>query len=186
MKCPSGRPLDPDPPAFDVSPLPAVPALGALPSSTTPSLGTSNLKARDIRVVGGIDNPANYSALNTSDPQPLKSGKLPVDDPFQNLPVPTTAVDPVNVKSTTYGGKSVIGLPLIGPAITLQPGVYDWIEVISGQAIFQPGVYLIRGVNPLTHQALNVARRRPSPGERRDVLYHEYCELFAVQRLARL
>jgi hypothetical protein len=136
--------LDPDPPPFDVSPLPAVPALGALPSmpsivgglevlglgsvevdgavlvntawggldedgndvgephgqfdlshavSATPVLGLTNLKVRDLRVVGGVDNPAYYAPLDAGDPQPLKAGSLPVLDPYRNLPVPTTSAD---------------------------------------------------------------------------------------------
>jgi len=40
--------------------------------------------------------------------------------------------------------------------MTLQPGVYDWIEVISGRAIFQPGVYIIRGKHPVTQLSLSV------------------------------
>jgi hypothetical protein len=199
--------LDPDPPPFDTSPLPAIAALGTLPSlpaivgglevlgvgivqadgavlvnttwggldenrnqigeshgllglshavSATPVLGTSRLKARDIRVVGGVDDPTYYNPLASGDPQPLKTGRLPVDDPYKDLLVPTTAADPTNVKSTVYGGKTVLGLPLIGPPVTLQPGVYDWIEVISGQAQFQPGIYIVRGKNPLTQLALSV------------------------------
>jgi Flp pilus assembly protein TadG len=199
--------LDPDPPPFDVSPLPAIPVLGALPSlpaivgglevlgvgaveangavlvnttwggldengtqvgdphgpqglshavSATPILGTSSLKARDIRVVGGVDDPTYYGPLVSDDPQPLKAGKLPVDDPYKDLPAPTLATDAANVKATVYGGKTVLGLPLIGPPVTLQPGVYDWIEVISGQAIFQPGIYIVRGKNPVTQLALSV------------------------------
>jgi len=124
--------------------------------SATPLVGLTNLKTRDIRVVGGVDDPAYYGPLVSGDPPPLKAGKLPVLDPFQDLPVPTTAADPANVKTTEYGGKTVLGLPLIGPPVTLQPGVYDWIEVISGQAIFQPGIYVIRGKNPLTQLALSV------------------------------
>jgi hypothetical protein len=207
--------LDPDPPSFDVSPLPAVAALGALPSlpaiigglevlgigaveidgavlvnttwggmdengnqvgephgllnlshaiSATPLIGLSSLKASDIRVVGGVDNRTYYGALTSGDPSPLKAGKLPVLDPYDDLPVPTTAADSNNVKTTVYGGKSVIGLPLIGPPVTLQPGVYDWIEVISGQAVFQPGVYIIRSTNPLTKLALSVVAGQVQAG----------------------
>jgi len=196
--------LDPNPPPFDVAPLPALPIGSSLPAitgglevlglgtaqidgavlvntewggldengnqvgetsgllgqshavSATPLVALTNLRARDIRVVGGVDDPNNYGPLNAGDPQPLQAGRLPVPDPFVDLPVPTTAVDPANVSGTTFGGKTVLGLPLIGPPVTLQPGVYEWIEVVSGIANFQPGVYIIRGKNPLTQLSLSI------------------------------
>jgi hypothetical protein len=121
--------------------------------SATP---VSRLLARDIRVVGGVDDPNHYGPLDASDPSPLKAGRLPVPDPLGNLPVPTMAVDSQNVKDTMYGGVSVNAVPLIGTPVTLQPGVYDWIEVNSGIADFMPGIYVVRGVNPITQLAINV------------------------------
>jgi hypothetical protein len=121
-----------------------------------PLLNLSKLRARDIRVVGGVDNPAHYAALSSDDPSPLQAGMLPVPDPFEDLPVPTLQADPNNVTSNSHGGKTVLGLPLIGPPVTLQPGVYDWIEVLSGIARFQPGIYIIRGKNPITQLSLSV------------------------------
>jgi hypothetical protein len=35
--------------------------------------------------------------------------------------------------------------------------VYDWIQVLSGRALFNPGVYIIRGKNPVTQLALFIA-----------------------------
>jgi Flp pilus assembly protein TadG len=124
--------------------------------SATPLLGLSKLKARDIYVVGGVDAPWNYGPFRHGDPQPLKCNRLPVADPFRTLPPPTVASDPRNVNPTYRGHKTVIGLPLIGPPVVLEPGVYDWIEVISGIAIFKPGVYIIRGRNPLTQLSLSM------------------------------
>jgi hypothetical protein len=80
---------------------------------------------------------------------------LPVPDPFSGVPAPTTAADSKNVVGTTYGGVTVIGLPLL-PAKVFNPGVYDWIEIVSGSVTFNPGVYIIRSVNPLTQIALSV------------------------------
>ena len=124
--------------------------------SATPLLNTSRLATRDLRVVGGVDDDDNYEPLIAGEPHPLKAGRIAVPDPLQNLPAPTLAVDPVNVKETLFGGKAVLGIPLISPPVTLQPGVYDWIEVVSGRASFQPGVYIIRGKNPLTQLSLNI------------------------------
>ncbi|WP_254509776.1 TadE/TadG family type IV pilus assembly protein [Anatilimnocola floriformis] len=118
--------------------------------SATPLIALSRLKARELRVVGGVDRVNNYGKMRSSDPAVLQAGRLPVPDPFRSLPVPTLASDPTNVKATNFGGKTIIGIPLIGPTIVLQPGVYDYIEVVAGKVLFQPGVYIIRGKNPLT------------------------------------
>jgi hypothetical protein len=63
--------------------------------------------------------------------------------------------DPANVVSVNHGGVRVTGLP-ISPWTNLSPGVYDWIEVVSGRVRFLPGVYVIRGINPITQIALNL------------------------------
>jgi Flp pilus assembly protein TadG len=124
--------------------------------SCTPIIALTNLQARDIRVVGGVDSPKNYSAFTSGDPNPLKANQLPVPDPFKSLPVPTTTSDPNNVSAVSNGGVKVVSLPLIGTPKILQPGVYDWIEVDSGTAIFEPGIYIIRSVNPTSQIALNL------------------------------
>jgi hypothetical protein len=118
--------------------------------SATPLLALSRLKARELRVVGGVDKVSNYGKLIASDPPVLQAGRLPVPDPLRNLPVPTVAADSTNVKATMHGGRTIVGLPLLGPTITLEPGVYDYIDVVSGKVVFKPGVYIIRGANPLT------------------------------------
>jgi hypothetical protein len=71
------------------------------------------------------------------------------------LPVPTVAADATYISTVERGGVRVVGLPLLGMT-TLQPGVYEWIEIVSGNVTFEPGVYIIRNVNPLTQIALNV------------------------------
>jgi Flp pilus assembly protein TadG len=113
--------------------------------STTPLLATSTLYCTDLRVVGGVDNPARYQNVQPGQPRPLHANRLPVEDPFKNLPVPTTSVDAANVSGTEYGGRTILTLPLI--TTTLNPGVYDYINVISGRVVFNPGVYIIRGTN---------------------------------------
>ena len=53
---------------------------------------------------------------------------------------------------------TVIGLPLgLGLSTILRPGVYDYIEVLSGSVIFQPGIYIIRSTQPITKLALTIA-----------------------------
>jgi len=123
--------------------------------SCTPLISLTHLNALNIRVSGGVDNQANYGNYKSGASSPLLANQLPVPDPFETLPVPSTASDPVNVNTTLRGSAQVISLPLGVPTV-LQPGVYDWIEVDAGQAVFQPGIYIIRSTNPLTGLALNI------------------------------
>ena len=122
--------------------------------SCLPIVSLTSLKAKDIRVVGGVDSPSNYGSSVAGSPSPLKANKLPVPDPLKTLPVPTLSADGQNVSAQVFGGVRVTGLPLIGPTVQLHPGVYDWIEVDSGIAVFNPGVYIIRSTNPQSQVAL--------------------------------
>lgn len=118
-------------------------------------LTPQRLRARDIRVSGGVDDPDAYGSFVIGESSPLQTGKLAVSDPFSTLPVPTMSADPAHVSPVPRGGVRVAGLP-IGPVQMLNPGVYDWIEIVSGQVRFNPGVYIIRSVNPITQIALNI------------------------------
>lgn len=121
-----------------------------------PVLPLTKLKARDIRVVGGVDDERNYGSYVAGEDSPLRANALPVPDPLIDLPVPTVTADPTNITSTFRGGVTVVGLPFIGPPTTLRPGVYDYIQVISGKVTFQRGIYIIRGKNPLTNIPLQI------------------------------
>ncbi len=124
--------------------------------SCMPLLPLTTLSARDIRTVGGVDNQNYYGHYQPGESSPLRSGRLPVPDPFAGVPVPTIAADPNNVSSTEYGGVDVVGIPLIGPVTTLSPGVYEWINIVSGRVVFEPGVYIIRSTHPITQLSLNM------------------------------
>ena len=124
--------------------------------SCTPLVSLTHLNARDIRVVGGVDATTNYGNYVAGAKNPLRANQLAVPDPYTSLPVPTTTSDPANVSATSYGSAQVMQLPLGGGTTTLQPGVYDWIEIDSGTVVFNPGIYIIRSVNPLTGVALNI------------------------------
>jgi Flp pilus assembly protein TadG len=125
-------------------------------AACTPLLALTTVAARNIRVVGGVDNPLYYGNYVSGQSSPLRCNALPVPDPYAALPSPTVSSDPANVSATYRGGVNAIGIPLIGPPIVLNPGVYDWIQVTSGTVIFNPGVYVIRSVNPVTQLALAV------------------------------
>jgi hypothetical protein len=122
----------------------------------TPVLPLTALRARDIRVTGGVDNPDYYGNFVDGEDSPLQANRLPVPDPYESLPVPTVGSDPDNVDAATRGGVRVTGIPLIGPPVTLEPGVYEYISVVSGVANFEPGVYIIRGTDPVTQMSLSM------------------------------
>lgn len=121
-----------------------------------PPLGFSKLRASDIRVAGGVDHRNNYQDLDGNFLSELKANARPVPDPLRNVPPPTVSADPANVVDVHYGGRTIIGLPFIGPPIVLNPGIYEWIDVATGNVTFNPGVYVIRGKNPVTQLSLTV------------------------------
>ncbi|MEX0702380.1 MAG: pilus assembly protein TadG-related protein [Planctomycetales bacterium] len=121
-----------------------------------PLIPLTRLRAADIRVVGGVDDPAYYASTLPGESSPLQAGRLPVPDPFQDLPVPTVGADPRNVVNQYHGGVTVVNIPLLFPPVVLKPGVYEWIDVVTGPVTFQPGVYIIRGTNPVTGISLSM------------------------------
>jgi len=122
----------------------------------TPLTSLTRVWASDIRVSGGVDNPSNYKNIDGSSSSPLHAGRLAVPDPLKDLVPPSAVSDPNNVSTATKGGVSVVQIPLISPPVVLSPGVYDWIEVVTGTVTFSPGIYIIRGKNPITGISLNV------------------------------
>ncbi len=121
--------------------------------SCTPLVGLTNIYCDNMRVVGGVQNPADILPLSTGGASPLSAGRLPVDDPLISLPVPTVAVDGTNVTNNQYGG--VLTLPLI-PTV-LKPGVYEWIEIAPLSVVtFKPGVYIISSTRPETGLGLSI------------------------------
>lgn len=116
--------------------------------AATPFIGTSKLLAEEIRVTGGVDTPSSTGHVDPAKSNPLKANQSPVADPFRRLPVPVASVDPVNVDTTLRGGVTIAGLP-IGLPVTLEPGIYEWIHIISGKVNFEPGIYVIRSAEPL-------------------------------------
>ncbi len=141
--------------------------------SCTPILPLTKLAATDIRVSGGVDQPGNYGHSTAGKPSPLVANRMPMVDPFKDLPVPTVNSDSKNVYSNVRGGRTIVALPAVAPivnnllpivqlppildmTVVLEPGIYDWIEVVSGPVRFQPGVYIIRGKNPLTGIPLSI------------------------------
>jgi len=124
--------------------------------SCTPLVNLTKLRARDIRVVGGVDNHKNYGNFSNGKSSPLRANRRPVPDPYADLPVPTMASGGANISNSYYGGKTIVGIPLITPPTVLHPGVYDYITIVSGRVIFEPGIYIIRGKHPVTQMSLSL------------------------------
>ncbi|QDT34172.1 pilus assembly protein TadG-related protein [Thalassoglobus polymorphus] len=122
----------------------------------TPLLPLTKLNAEHIRVVGGVDNYKNYGHIDGTDANSLRANMGPAPDPFQELPVPTITEDPANVDETYRGSVDILNLPILSPTVVLEPGVYDYINVITGPVRFEPGVYIIRGQHPITGIPLSV------------------------------
>lgn len=121
-------------------------------------LGLGQLRTDELRVVGGVDWPGNYSGIDGRS-KILSANRLPVPDPYRGLPEPIAGVTP-GTSSTYHGTCLLLGLPLISPILAppvqLQPGVYDWIFAESRRVHFAPGVYIIRGHRPLTLTSLSL------------------------------
>ena len=124
--------------------------------SCTPVLPITCLRADDIYVAGGVDMLGYYGYRSGQAGRPVLANRRQVVDPFQDLPVPTTANDSHNVSAQYRGSENILSLPILLPRIRLRPGVYEYINIISGRVLFEPGVYIIRGVNPLTGISLQV------------------------------
>ena len=124
--------------------------------SSTPLVNLSHLKARDVRVAGGVEDVQSIGNYSGNGSSPLRANRAIAPDPYKKLPVPTIAADATNVKAQLRGSVTVVQLPILSPPTVLEPGVYEWIEVIAGEVRFQPGVYVIRNVNPVTGIALNI------------------------------
>lgn len=118
------------------------------------------IRATDIRVVGGVDNPADFTNFEPGQPSPLRARQLTEPDPLYELPTPTTA----NGVNNTYHGtatvrrnRSTVTAPnfrsttaqTIGPYnivagdTVLYPGVYGNIRLNGGTTYFMPGIYVL-------------------------------------------
>ncbi|HUT14607.1 MAG TPA: TadE family protein [Thermoguttaceae bacterium] len=121
------------------------------------------LRATEIRVVGGVNNPDNFQNYDPGDPtNVLHCNQLPVPDPLLYLPTPTVdngvdstfrgapqasntnlklgdqnadAVEPMNYIDTSDPANHVM---------VLHPGIYQSISVTGGNVRFEPGIYVLR------------------------------------------
>ncbi len=120
------------------------------------------LRATDIRIVGGVNDPENFQNFDPDDPtNVLHAGQLPVPDPLINLATPTvdTGVDPAYRGSPQASntnlklGDDTADEPKLNyienegteeERMVLHPGIYTSIAVTGGRVRFEPGIYVLR------------------------------------------
>jgi Flp pilus assembly protein TadG len=129
-----------------------------VPVGTTPSspyaITTSNsqvadptqayVQARAVQVVGGVDTPGNIRDYDdpVNGPSPLYTGSTVGPDPLRSLPVP----GPSTVSSITGSGWTTrISAVKVSSnqTVTLNPGIYEDINITGGDVTFNPGVYIL-------------------------------------------
>lgn len=114
--------------------------------------------ATDIRIVGGVDNPADFQNIDPNNPtNVLHCNQLPIPDPLLDLATPTVSngVDPTNrgtVSATSNNLKFtdpsntnyVYTDPKTGSKwLVMHPGVYGSVSISGGNVHFVPGIYVL-------------------------------------------
>lgn len=103
-----------------------------------PILSTTRVRARDIRVVGGVDDKDSYRPFDPSDRKPLQANRLPVADPYEGLPVPSTASDGTNVTAAVRSPAHSVRVALSSSqANTLANGVLGALSALL-KPLFTP------------------------------------------------
>ncbi|HUY87709.1 MAG TPA: pilus assembly protein TadG-related protein [Pirellulales bacterium] len=101
--------------------------------------GNGNLKALDVKSVGGVNDPSMITNYDGSTQSPLHTGAATQSDPFEFLAPPTTGNGAV---ATNYGAVKLSG----NQSVTLSPGVYNSISASANSTVtLEPGIYVIQG-----------------------------------------
>jgi Flp pilus assembly protein TadG len=113
--------------------------------------------ATNVSVAGTVSGASSVTNYTTGGASPLTQNTgVDYPDPLASMPVPTTSN---GVTNTNYSGNlnsssnttpTVSGSPGAvvvsnGVAASLQPGIYQSINVGSGSATFAPGIYVLAG-----------------------------------------
>lgn len=131
----------------------------------------ATVKAVDIRVVGGANRADRFQNIESGGPPPLKTGQLPVADPFAFLPTPRISNGVINVnrgapvatngtlKLNNDDDKSDSANYIETNSATgeetmvLHPGIYSSIDITGGKVKFRPGIYVLTSKNDETYAA---------------------------------
>ena len=109
--------------------------------SGTPLLPANRIRAIDVRTVGGVDSPSRFQSYASGGRPPLAANRFAVPDPLENLPTPVAGLH-AGVSADLKGHVTIATLPLF--TTTLDPGIYESINIVSGRVHFNPGIYIIR------------------------------------------
>jgi hypothetical protein len=114
-----------------------------------PLVATTRIAANDVRVCGGVDNRNCYQAFAQGSENPLRAGRLPVEDPFDDLPVPSVVSDAGNIATTVISPGDVVQVALpTSLASNLTSSVLGQLSALL-KPLFQP---LIAPVNQALSQ----------------------------------
>jgi Flp pilus assembly protein TadG len=112
--------------------------------ATTVNGSHATFQAQYLQVHGGVDSASNYQNITTGGPNPVYAGAAIAADPLANLPVPTQS----NVSGITNWTRQAPVKATNGSNLTLQPGVYEDIQISNGATVtFKPGVYILSPKN---------------------------------------
>jgi hypothetical protein len=125
--------------------------------SCMPLLPTTLVKARDVRVVGGVDDRDFYTAFANGDKGPLQANRLPVPDPYAGVSAPSTTSAGALVSTTVQSPAHCVRIALpTSQANQLTTGVLNSLSALLKplftpligqlttlltQPTLQPGVY---------------------------------------------
>ena len=113
-----------------------------------PAAKTSNgaqMDSPNIRIVGGIGNGDqnnffDYNGQNAT--KTVHTGQLPTPDPFIRLPTPYKDNDGLDANAQPQS-VSVSN----NQTVTLNPGIYNSININGGTVTFSPGIYILQPTN---------------------------------------
>jgi len=131
-----------------------------------PLLPLTEVAARDVRVVGGVDDEENYIPFAAGGRNPLQANRLPVPDPYIDLPVPSATSDEDNVSTAIHNPADLVAFTLspvqaqillndvtISLSPLLQPlftPLVDTLAPLLSERVIEPGVYnSITAISPL-------------------------------------
>lgn len=131
----------------------------------------ATVKAADIRVVGGANRADRFQNIESGGPPPLKTGQLPVADPFAFLPTPRISNGVINVNRgapiATQGQLKLnndedhsetanyieTNAATGEKTMVLHPGIYSSIDITGGKVKFRPGIYVLTSQHDETFAA---------------------------------
>lgn len=129
----------------------------------------ASVQAREVHLVGGVNRNDRFSNIEPGGDYPLRTGQLPVPDPFVNLPTPTIRNGVIAVRrgaphvtpgqmtlnnphDNSDSPNQIVTDELTGEqTMILQPGIYDSIDITGGRVRFVPGIYVLAAAHDVPY-----------------------------------